>query len=153
VESEGVKEVEKVRRFDDVFRMLIVVMSITTSVGLSLYKIDLFPALAYFLLSLGFWMFAHLSGSNELLKKSEIELKITSWFFALLVTGSTLAKFAEKSVVLDNYAKGAVSIIALGSTYLLYLWFVDVIPSKKRMLYTMMIYLVLGAFTLGYLGF
>jgi len=100
VQREDEKEAEKVRRFDDVFRMLMVVMSITTSVGLSLYKIDLRPALDYFLLSLGFWMFAHLTGSNEPLKNLEKEFKITSWFFALLVAGSTLAKFSEKSAVL-----------------------------------------------------
>lgn len=153
VQLEKEKEAEKVRRFDDVFRMLMIVMSITTSVGLSLYKIDLVPALAYFFLSLGFWMVAHLMGSNMLYRDLEIGLKITSWSFALLVTGSTLTKLYEKSTVLENYARVAIGVIVFLSTILLFRWFGEIIPLRKRWQYILLFFVIVSYFIIGSLGF
>ena len=148
------EKAEKLKRFDDAFGMLLIVMSITTSIGLSIYSVlDLRVALGYFVASLGFWMTAHLAGSNPLFDDLEIVMKLTAWVLALLVTGSTFAKFALKVSILDFGAKVLVSTVTLTLSFAIYWWFGELISSGMRRKYRRLNFVLLILFLGGYLTF
>jgi len=127
---------EKLKRFDDVFRMLLVVMTISMSIGLSTYSgFNLWLTLLYFVLSITFWTFAHLLGSNPLHTDLEICVKIYAWTLALLVTMSALAKSALKVSVLDFATKIPIAIVTLVFTIMAYHWLGELIPPDVRRRY------------------
>jgi hypothetical protein len=122
------KKVDKLKRFDEVFRMLLLVMTITTSIGLSSYRgIDLSFTLLYLLMALGLWMFSNLIGSNTSFSRLEILFKIHAWVLALLVTMSTFGKFWLKVSELNPTAKIPISVFTFILAFASYHYFDDTI--------------------------
>jgi len=132
--SHDEKRTEKMKRFDDAFRMLLIVMTVTTSIGLSTYEgLSLQFALAYLVMSLIFWVAGHLLGSNPIFGGVEIGLKINAWITAFLVTTSTLAKFALRVPVLDLGPKIFIFIVAGALAFATYSWFESyLLPEARR---------------------
>jgi len=148
------EKAEKVKRFDDAFRMLLMVMTITTSIGLSTYTgLNLWVTLLYFVMPLVFWVLGHLVGSNPLFDDLEIVMKITAWVLALLMTTSTFAKFALKAALLESVAKIPIVAITSVLTFATYCWFGDLIPSYIRRKYLFMNLTLLLLFFGGYFTF
>lgn len=147
------KKTQKLKRFDD-FRMLLIVMSITTSIGLSTYSgINLWGTLMYFVSSIIFWTFGHLIGSNPLFRHHEIAMKITAWVLVLLVTSSTIAKFALKVTILNLAAKIPIAIVTSVLTLAMYYWFGELVPSELRRKYMRLALIMPILFLGGYFAF
>jgi hypothetical protein len=145
-------ESEKLKRFDDIFRMLVVVMTVTTSIGLTTYKIELLSSLPYFVMALAFWMLGHLAGSDERFREIEAQAKVIGWFLALLVTASTLGKFILKEPSLGSYEKLGIGLFAYLLTAPLCYWFSESISPKRRRNYLLLLTVILWAFVVGTLA-
>jgi len=145
---------EKMKRFDDVFKMIVTVMAITTSIGLKMYSgINLLMTLAYFIMALGIWMFGHLTGSKSILWDLEIPIKLTALLLSLLVTSSTIIKFAFGIYILDFVWKILVVIVTAIITYGVYRWFGVKFSPKTGRQYKYLWGMILVMFLGGYLRF
>lgn len=145
---------DRLKRFDDVFKMLLVVMTITTSIGLSTYSgVNLWSTLAYFIMSLAFWMVGHMIRSNSLFVYHEIMMKLYAWSIGLLVTASTYAKFALKVSTLDWVAKIPVFTITLALSLVTFKWFKESVPSHMSRAYVRAISIILILYSAGYIVF
>jgi len=142
-------ESEKLKRFDDIFRMLVIVMTITTSIGLSTYKIGLLSSLPYFVMALAFWMLGHLAGSSKLFRNIEAQAKVIGWFLALLVTASTLSKFILNEPSLGYYEKVGIGVFAYLLTAPAYYWFSEFVPPARRRIYLLLLSVIMWAFVGG----
>lgn len=132
MEEEKTKRADKLKRSDDVFKMLLVVMSTTTSFGLTTYSgIDLWRTIGYFLASVCLWMIAHLAASSPRFH-GEIYFKVTAWFLALLVTTATFGKFLLKVSILDSTAKLVVVLVTFVLIIFVLNWFGELIPAYQR---------------------
>lgn len=132
-EEEQEKKTNKLKRFDEVFKMLLLVMTITTSIGLSSYtEIDLFFTLLYLVTAPSLWMLGNLIGSNPLSSEWEILFKIHAWVLALLVTMSTFAKFWLKVSELNSIIKLPISFFTFILTFWLYQYFNEAIGERNR---------------------
>lgn len=141
--------VEKLKRFDDVFSMLLLVMTVTTSIGLNTYSgLDLWLTLGYLVVSLGLWALGHSVGFNSLFRSLEASIKQTAWVLALLVTGSTFAKFALRTSMLNLGARLLVFLVTLALTIVAYYWFGESISPHTRRRF-MRVNLILLAWFLG----
>jgi hypothetical protein len=86
---------EKLRRFNDVYSLLFVVITILLTVGASSFeKTDLGPTVSFILGSLAAWIFGHLIGANQVLRHIEIQFKLIAWLYASLVAGDVILKYA-----------------------------------------------------------
>jgi len=152
--SRDEKIAEKMKRFDDVFRMLLLVMTITTSIGLSTYEgLSLTAALVYLVMALFFWMLGHFFGSNPLFRDFEILSKINGWVIAFLVTATTFAKFALNRSILDLAPKLIIFFTAGALALMTYLWFESYILPETRRRYmlatmTIIVFSLTGSFSL-----
>jgi len=152
--SRDEKIAEKMKRFDDVFRMLLLVMTVTTSIGLSTYEgLSLTVALVYLVMALFFWMLGHLFGSNLLFRDFEILTKINGWVIAFLVTATTFAKFALGKSILDLTPKLGIFVIAGVLALATYFWFDSYILPERRRTYmiatlTIIVFSLTGSFSL-----
>jgi hypothetical protein len=137
----------KLKRFDEVFRMLLLVMTITTSIGLSSYTgLDLFFTLVYFITSLCLWMFANLVGTNVRMYELEVFFKLHAWVLALLVTLSTFARFTLKVSSLNPMTKLVISIATFTVTFLSYRYFEDTTDSHNRRRHFIIDFVILSWF-------
>lgn len=147
------KKTDKVRRFDDIFRMLLLVMTVTISIGLNTYSgINLWSTLGYFLMALTLWMFGHLIGSNEFHEDDEIVFKLTAWTFALLVTAVVLTKFTLKVSELGYVVKILIFLITIFVTLLVYSWFRELIHPIARRKFVLNIATILIIYGYGYIA-
>lgn len=122
----------RLKRFDDVFKMLLLVMTITTSIGFTTYSgITLWGTLIFLVMALGLWSLGHLTSIQHL----EIVVKLFAWSATLLVTTSTFAKFALKVSTLDDVTKIPVAALSFILTFAVYLWFRSSIPLHTRRRY------------------
>ena len=155
IEKEEKKKIaDKLKRFDEVFRMLLLVMTVTTSIGLSSYsEINLFGTLVYFVMALGFWMLGNLLGSNVFMRDLEIILKLNAWFLVLLLTASTFAKFGLKITLLDPLTKIPIAVSTFMLTILAYNYFEDIIDPDTRHKYLRVHLYFIALFLGGYFVF
>jgi len=137
----------RLKRFDDVFRMLLLVMTITTSIGFTTYSgITLWGTLTFLVMALALWSLGHLTPTRHL----EIVVKLFAWSATLLVTTSTFAKFALKVSTLDDMTKISVAVLSFILTVAAYLWFRSSIPSYTRRRYGPLILLLPLFYLAGY---
>ena len=150
MDEEKTRKTDKLKRSDDVFKMLLVVMSTTTSFGLTTYSgIDLWRTIGYFLASISFWMVAHLGATSSRFYH-EIDFKVYAWFLALLVTTATFTKFWLKASILDSTAKLCVVLITWILACFVINWFGELVPARERRRFYIMIGGILLAITAGY---
>jgi len=145
---------DKLKRFDDVFRMLILVMTITVSIGFRTYTgLNLWGTLGYFIMSLSFWMLAHIVGSNSLYSDLEVSMKLNAWVLASLVTASTFAKFGLKTETLDLIMKIPIVAFALVFYLMLDCWLEELMSSRQRRKWFRVNTVLLGCYLAGYFSF
>jgi hypothetical protein len=110
-----VVEKPRTERFDDAFKLLLVIMTLSLSMGIGFYKEILeFRAFSYtigfFVFTIVLWVFAHLRGG-----KDEYTLKIVAWW-AMMVGFGTL--FARLNFITFLLPPMIVSLIALLGLFL-----------------------------------
>ena len=148
--QEEKERADRLKRFDDVFRMLLVVMTVEISLGFNSYTgLRLWSSFSFFLASLGLWIFAHLIGASKLSAEWEIILKLYAWSFAMLVTAVVLAKSLLKVSQLEGIVTAPIVLITLAVTLLLYRWFSGFIPENKGRQFKLMVVLMLFAISAG----
>jgi hypothetical protein len=86
---------ERLKRFNDVYTLMFVVITILLTVGASTFeKSDLGPTITFILSSLAAWIFGHIVGANQPLRHVEIQFKLIAWLYASLVAGDVILKYA-----------------------------------------------------------
>lgn len=87
--------IERLRRFNDVYSLLFVVITILLTVGADTFeKVNLGSTVAFILGSLIAWIVGHLIGAQTSLRHIEIQFKLIAWLYASLVAGDVVLKYA-----------------------------------------------------------
>jgi hypothetical protein len=77
---------EKLKRFNEAYSLLFVVVTILLTVGATSFeKIDLSATVSFILVSLVAWIFGHLLGANQSFRHVEIQFKLTARLYASLL--------------------------------------------------------------------
>jgi hypothetical protein len=147
--QEEKERADRLKRFDDVLRMLLLVMTVEISLGFNSYKgLNLWSTFPFFLMSLSLWIFAHLIGVSKLLAEWEILFKLYAWSFAVLVAAVVLAKSLLQVSQLEGIVVIPIIVITILSTLLLYRWFSRFIPENKgrqfKLIVVMMLLVIFG---------
>ena len=103
-DKQGVDIAERLKRFNDVYTLLFVVITILLTVGASTVQIENLAATITFSLgSLAAWVFGHLAGAKSSLRHVEIQLKMIAWLYASLVASDVILKFALHTTNLSDF--------------------------------------------------
>ena len=96
---------EKLKRFDDVFRMILLIITISITFSQASTEISLEPTLIWVFFALLFWIFGHIGGFYPDVKSPEIYLKLIGWFFLSLVSITVLSKLTlSTSILVENFS-------------------------------------------------
>lgn len=135
-EAEKKKQKEnrnKIKRFDDIFRMLLLTLTIIISVGsITFEKINLLSALFFILTPMAFWMIGHAVGSYPNSDYIETEFKLLSWGFVSLAIPIVSFKFMLEGSTLSYELVGICTLISMGLTYLPYRWLKEILSDYQR---------------------
>jgi hypothetical protein len=94
---------EQLKRFNDIYTLLFVVITILLTVDITLFDTADFGLTVLFTVgSLLVWVFGHLLGANAALRHVEIQLKLIGWLYASLVAGDVVVKFGLRLSVLSG---------------------------------------------------
>jgi hypothetical protein len=86
---------ERLKRFNDAYTILFVVITILLTVNITLFEsADFGLTILFILASLAAWIFGHLIGASVELRHVEIQFKLTAWLYASLVAGDVVLKYA-----------------------------------------------------------
>ena len=86
---------ERLKRFNDVYTLLFVVITILLTVGANTFeRVNLGATITFILGSLAAWTFAHLIGAKPYLRHVEIQFKLIAWLYASLVASDVILKYA-----------------------------------------------------------
>lgn len=134
---------EKIKRFNDIFSMLFLVITIVISVGAIRFPNEnLSFTIIFTMLSLGFWMFGHAIGYKY--QDLEVQVKISAWVFASLVASTVLLKFAIGVSALSLEWSSFCIFVSIVLTILSSLYFKEVIFESKQPRLTMIVLLFFG---------
>jgi hypothetical protein len=114
---------EKIKRLDDIFRMLLLVITIMLSVGFG--KVNL----VFILAPLFFWMLGHAIGQFD--GDSEILLKFTAWFYTSFIVIVILIKSASGLSELSITLRISSFIISLLPTALAIHWLTHTFDEER----------------------
>jgi hypothetical protein len=124
---------EKIKRFNDIFSMLFLVITIVISVGANSFaKENLSYTIMFTLLSLGLWMFGHAIGSKPINLDLEVQAKIFAWAYASLVAGTVLLKFATGVSTLDFNYSWLCILASVFLTFLSYLYLKEAMSERQQ---------------------
>ncbi len=92
-EEPGVSE--RLKRFNDVYTILFVVITILLTVNITIFeRTDLGATILFIVGSFVAWIFGHLIGAKPLLRHVEIQFKLIAWLYASLVASDVILKYA-----------------------------------------------------------
>jgi hypothetical protein len=114
---------EKIKRLDDIFRMLLLVITIMLSVGFGRVN------LVFILAPLFFWMLGHAIGQFD--EDSEILLKFTAWFYTSFIVIVILIKSASGLSELSITLRISSLIISLLPTVLAIHWLTHTFDEER----------------------
>jgi hypothetical protein len=114
---------KRIKRFDDIFKILFLVITIMISFG-SQDSIDLnlWNNLYFIVVPLVFWIFGHAVGAYVTLKETEAGLKLGAWAFASVAVSIVFLKFALRSPVLSYEWFFVGVIFSIAITWLAFLY-------------------------------
>ena len=130
------KNRKKIKRFDDIYRMLFLVITIMVSFGSNTFEqVNLWTTIGFILISLAIWMIGHAIGAHSLGQETEVASKLLAWSLATLVAPIVFLKFAFKIPTL-SYELVAISVLlSIGFTVLPYKWLREALsPTQQRTL-------------------
>jgi cation transport ATPase len=85
---------EKIKRFNDIYSIVFIVITILLSVGANTFaKENLAGTLIFTFGSLVIWALGHSIGAKASLQEKEIQIKIIAWFCASLVACAVILKY------------------------------------------------------------
>lgn len=89
---------EKIKRFDDIFKVLFLVITIMIAFGSQeSINLNLWNNLHFIIVPLVLWIIGHAVGTYVSLKGTESCLKIGAWAFASVAVSIVFLKFALRS--------------------------------------------------------
>lgn len=95
---------DKLKRFNDIYTLLFVVITILLTVDITLFDTTDFGLTVLFVVgSLVVWALGHLLGANSGLRHVEVQLKLIGWLYASLVACDVVVKFALRLSVLSGW--------------------------------------------------
>ena len=93
---------ERIKRFDDIFRVLFLVITIMISFGSQgSINLNLWKNLYFIIVPLALWIVGHAVGTHPLLEGTEASLKLYAWAFASVAVSIVFLKFALNSPTLS----------------------------------------------------
>lgn len=124
VSSDGSSIVsEQLKRFNDVYTLLFIVITILLTVDITLFDIsDLGLTILFIVGSLVVWALGHLLGAKAGLRHIEIQLKLIAWLYASLVAGDVILKYALRVSVLSGWWSSACIIVSVASGLALFVY-------------------------------
>lgn len=127
---------ETFRRFDDIYRMFLLVVTITISIGSISYnsalKIDLWSGLGFILLSLVTWMIGHAIGEGDN-RQFSLLLKMYAWISVSLVAFTTFLKFWLNTSTLGSSLVLMSVVFSLIATLLPFLWLSKTLSQSAKL--------------------
>jgi hypothetical protein len=139
----------RIKRFDDIFKMLFLVITIMISFGSqSPINLNLWNNLYFIVVPLTFWILGHAIGTYSTVIDTEAGFKLGAWAFASVAVSIVFLKFALRSPTLSYEWFFACVIFSIVITWLAFLYLKKVLsPYLKR---NFMIVIVLEFFSLLY---
>ena len=121
----------RVERFDEAFKMLLIVMTLTLSANIGLYKEIMEPkSFSYtiwiFAITIVIWAYSTLSGG-----KDEYVLKALAWYFLMLAFGVFFARLRFTVFLLPPLVVSLIVLVGLALT-LPILWYLKEIIGEKE---------------------
>ena len=150
----SIPEDELLKRFDVVFRTILVVASITISVAMAFYKEILpsyafFYSIGFFLAAISIWAYSTLSGGTR-----ECALKIFAWWTLMTAFTLLLARLIFSSFFLPLFVSTVCLSVALMLTWPLFTYFRRVIPDgQERHMKKILKVVPLGVFGVEFIYF
>jgi hypothetical protein len=124
---------EKIKRFDDIFKMLLLILTITISVGSTAFEnINLLSVLGFIVAPLVLWIIGHAFGSNPEYIDSETQFKLLAWGFESLAIPIVAFKFILGGLTLSYELVALCSLISFGLTVLPYVWLKEFLSDMQR---------------------
>jgi len=123
----------KIRRFDDIFRMLLIIITIIIAIGSNSFgNVNLWTTIIFILLALILWMFGHSIGAKPIFEDLEVWLKLYAWAFASLVAPIVFLKFALNVSTLSYSWVGVCVFASIFSTFLPYRWLGKMLSKRQK---------------------
>jgi hypothetical protein len=86
---------ERLKRFNDAYKLLFVVIAILLTVNITLFdSADFALTILFSGGSLAAWIFGHLLGAQATLRHVEIQFKLIAWLYASVVASDVILKYA-----------------------------------------------------------
>jgi hypothetical protein len=136
------EEKSRTERFDDAFKLLLVIMTVSLSMGIGFFKETLeFRAFSYtvglFVLTIALWIVGHLHGG-----KDEYGLKIAAWWSMMLSFAILFARLSFTVFLLPPLVASACVVAGLILTLPLILYLKDNLGSATPKNYSIFFVLV-----------
>lgn len=124
---------EHLKRFNDIYTLLFVVITILLTVDISFFDLADFGLTVLFTVgSLLFWAFGHLLGAKSILRHVEIQLKLIGWLYASLVACDVVVKFALRLSVLSGWWASLCIVVSVSSGLALFAYLRHGIKRRDR---------------------
>jgi hypothetical protein len=143
----SILEDDLLKRFDVVFRTVLVVTSVTISVAIAFYK-EILPSYAFFysiipfLAAISIWAYSTLSGGTR-----ECKRKISAWWTLMTAFTLLLARLIFSSFFLLPFVSTICLLVALMLTWPLFTYFRRVMPDGDELqLKIVLMVILLGVF-------
>ena len=131
--KEKIRNRNRLKRFDDVFKMLLVIISITVSVGYNNFSgIKLWNTFFFLFFALAFWIFGHVVGDFNSYPEGEPFIKLMAWSTAMLTATIVFYKFSFQVSILDFSGMAICGVIAFVLTLLAYIWLRNLLSRFHR---------------------
>jgi hypothetical protein len=140
---------EQLKRFNDVYTLLFVVITILLTVDITLFDSADFGLTVLFIVgSLGVWAFGHLLGAKTDLRHVEIQFKLIAWLYASLVASDVIVKFALRLSVLSGWWASLCIVVSVLSGLALFAYLRRGIKRRDRDELAVLVLVLLAALVL-----
>ena len=138
---------DRKRRFDETFRTLLIIVTLTTTLSFNLYRDSLGDAFfldtfLFFIVSVIIWGFSNLADGTY-----EYVLKLLAWHFLIFDMVVSFIRMTTGQMLISPVLGYIVLFVILLPTYLIWKWFkkVQAIPTETFL--SRKIFLILGIWT------
>jgi hypothetical protein len=140
---------ERLKRFNDVYSLLFVVITILLTVGATTFeKANLGATITFILGSLAFWVLGHLIGAKPSLRHIEIQLKLIAWLYASLVASDVILKYALGVTDLTDVWSAFCIVASVGSGAVLFYYLREGIHRRDKAEFSVILALLAAALVL-----
>jgi hypothetical protein len=140
---------ERLKRFNDVYSLLFVVITILLTVGISTFeKTDLGATITFILGSLAFWVLGHLIGAKPSVRHIEVQLKLIAWLYASLVASDVILKYALGVTDLTDLWSAFCIVASVGSGAALFYYLREGIHRRDRAEFSVILAVLVAALVL-----